>query len=67
MHDRIEAEGHGKIDRISRIITLTGDLTRDQRSKLLAIANKCPMYRVLHSDLCIHSVLADCQSAAPVA
>ncbi len=67
MHDRIEVEGHGKIDRISRTITLTGDLTRDQRSKLLAIANKCPMYRVLHSDLRIDSVLADRESAAPVA
>jgi len=75
MHDRIEVEGQGKIDQISRIITLTGDLTRDQRSKLLAIANKCPMYRILHSGLRIDlhsglridSVLADRDSAPPVA
>ena len=67
MHDRIEVEGQGQIDQISRIITPTGDLTRDQRSKLLAIANKCPMYRILHSGLRIDSVLADRDSAPPVA
>ena len=66
MHDRIEVDGHGKIDRISRTITLAGDLTGEQRGKLLAIANKCPMYRVLQSDIHIDSVLADRELAAPV-
>ncbi len=66
MHDRIEVDGHGKIDRISRTITLAGDLTGEQRGKLLAIANKCPMYRVLQSDIHIDSVLADRDLAAPV-
>ncbi len=57
-HDRIDVEGHGKVDRISRTITLQGDLTSEQRSGLLAIANKCPMYRTLQSDIRIESVLA---------
>lgn len=57
-HDRIDVEGHGKVDRISRTITLQGDLTPEQRSSLLAIANKCPMYRTLQSDIRIESVLA---------
>lgn len=57
-HDRIEVDGHGKVDRISRKITLQGDLTPEQRNSLLAIANKCPMYRTLQSDIRIESVLA---------
>jgi putative redox protein len=57
-HDRIEADGHGKVDRISRTITLEGDLTREQRAGLLAIANNCPMYRTLRSDIRLESLLA---------
>lgn len=63
-HDRIEVEGRGKVDRISRTITLDGDLTTEQRSGLLAIAKKCPMYRTLQSDIRIDSVLAAGRSAA---
>jgi putative redox protein len=58
-HDRVDVEGGGKIDRISRLIRLDGDLTPEQRSRLLAIANKCPMYRCLQSDIRIDSLLAD--------
>jgi putative redox protein len=63
-HDRIEVEGRGKVDRISRTITLDGDLTAEQRSGLLAIAKKCPMYRTLQSDIRIDSVLVAGRSAA---
>ncbi|MEF8751466.1 MAG: OsmC family protein [Candidatus Accumulibacter necessarius] len=63
-HDRVDVEGGGKIDRISRLIRLDGDLTPEQRSRLLAIANKCPMYRSLQSDIRIHSLLADPNAAA---
>ncbi len=66
-HAKLEVEGHGKVDRISRMITLVGDLTAEQRSRLLAIANKCPMYRVLRSDIHIDSTLGNCRSAGPVA
>jgi len=35
------------LDRIERDIELTGDLTAEQRSRLLAIADRCPVHRTL--------------------
>lgn len=35
------------ISYFTRTITLTGDLSEEQRSRLLAIANKCPMHLTL--------------------
>lgn len=56
-HERIDVGGN-KVDRIERIITLEGDLSTEQRARLLEIANKCPMYRTLQSDIEIDSHLA---------
>lgn len=36
-----------KIDRIEREIELTGELTEEQRRRLLEIANKCPVHQTL--------------------
>jgi putative redox protein len=47
----------GKIDRIDRQIELSGPLDDAQRTKLLEIANKCPVHRTLHSELHIPTVL----------
>lgn len=58
-HDRIDVAGSGKHDRIVRQIRLEGELSADQRSALLAIANKCPMYRTLRSDLLIDSMIVE--------
>jgi len=58
-HDRIDVAGMGKRDRIIRHIRLEGELSAEQRSGLLAIANKCPMYRTLRSDLLIDSVVVE--------
>ncbi len=41
----------GKIDKIERKIRLSGDLTEEQRNRLLEIANKCPVHRTLHSEI----------------
>lgn len=49
----------GKIDRISRRISLTGPLDDTQRAALLAIADKCPVHRTLHSEVSITTELAD--------
>lgn len=62
-HEKIDVEGQGKVDRIERIITLTGDLSPDQRKRLLEIANKCPLHRTLRSDIRIDSALADAAEA----
>src|SRR4030095_63755 len=45
----------GKIDRIEREIQLTGSLTAEQRSKLMEIADKCPVHRTLTSEVNIRS------------
>jgi putative redox protein len=57
-HDKIHAVDcescetkEGKIDRIDREITLEGDLSTEQRAKLMEIADKCPVHRTLHSEI----------------
>jgi putative redox protein len=63
LHEKVASEKHGKVDRIVRTIILDGGLTPEQRTRLLAIANKCPIYRTLQSDLRIDSSLTDCHAA----
>ena len=46
----------GKIDHIDRVITFEGDLTPDQRKRLMEIADKCPVHRTLTSEVSIRSV-----------
>ncbi len=43
----------GMLDRIERDIHFAGSLTDEQRSKLLEIANKCPVHRTLTSEIVI--------------
>ena len=45
----------GKIDRIEREIQLVGSLTSEQRSKLMEIADKCPVHRTLTSEIDIRT------------
>ena len=40
-----------KIDRVERIITLTGPLDEQQRARLLEIADKCPVHKTLESGM----------------
>ena len=56
-HSRIHAEDcaecetkEGKIDRIELNIEFAGPLSDEQRSKLLEIAEKCPVHRTLVSE-----------------
>ena len=65
-HKKIHAEDcdhcetdDGKIDRIDREVDLQGDLSEDQRSRLLEIANKCPVHRTLHSEIDVRSRLRE--------
>src|SRR6202051_4537535 len=57
-HSRIHAADcaecetkEGMLDRIERDIHLEGPLTEEQRSRLLEIANKCPVHRTLKSEI----------------
>ncbi len=44
---------------ISRTIEIDGPLDAEQRARLLEIANKCPVHRVLSGGVAIRSALAD--------
>lgn len=48
---------NSKIDHIQRNIYLSGDLSPEQRHKLLEIANKCPVHRTLSSKMIITTKL----------
>jgi uncharacterized OsmC-like protein/alpha-beta hydrolase superfamily lysophospholipase len=41
----------GKIDRLTRRVVLEGNLTGEQRARLLEIADECPVHRTLHSEV----------------
>ena len=41
----------GRIDRIDVAIELTGELSEDQRAKLMAVAKLCPVHRTLTSEI----------------
>ena len=64
-HSRIHAEDcsdcetkEGLLDHIEREIVVSGRLTGDQRTRLLEIANRCPVHRTLTSEIKIDSSLA---------
>lgn len=44
--------------RLYRTVTLRGELTGEQRTRLLEIANKCPIHRVLSGEISISTELA---------
>lgn len=49
----------GKIDYIEREIELLGDLDKDQRNRLLEIADRCPVHRTLHSEIVVKTKLLE--------
>ena len=62
-HDKVHAQdaatrGDTKVDTFVRHITLTGDLTAEQRAKLVEIADKCPVHRTLERSSHITTQLA---------
>jgi putative redox protein len=63
-HEKIHAKDcehcdsqEGRVDHIDREIEVTGDLTPEQRERLLEIANKCPVHRTLHGEIHVASSL----------
>ncbi len=63
VHERVHAEDcidcNAKIERITRRISLVGDLNEEQRQRLLEIADKCPVHRTLESEPEIVTQLED--------
>lgn len=65
-HKKIHAEDcehcettDARIDRITREIDVVGELSAEQRERLLEIANKCPVHRTLHSEIDVQSYLRE--------
>jgi len=51
-HDKVHAQdansrSDAKADKFTRVVRLEGDLSEDQRAKLMEIADKCPVHRTL--------------------
>jgi uncharacterized OsmC-like protein len=68
VHSKIHAEDcadcetrQGRLDRIERTIGLEGDLSAEQRERLVEIAEKCPVHRTLTSETEILTRLVDDQ------
>jgi uncharacterized OsmC-like protein len=64
-HSRIHAEDcaecetkQGMLDRIDAEIIFTGDLSDEQKHRLMEIAEKCPVHRTLISEIQIRTRLA---------
>ncbi|MFV2052327.1 alpha/beta fold hydrolase [Aliiroseovarius sp. YM-037] len=67
-HDKVHAQDANdgtapKIDTFKRQIHLEGDLTDEQRQKLLEIADKCPVHKTLESSSHIETCLAPDESS----
>ncbi|MBT8212863.1 MAG: bifunctional alpha/beta hydrolase/OsmC family protein [Acidimicrobiia bacterium] len=45
----------GFIDHVDREITMEGDLSEEQRERLLLIADKCPVHKTLHSETVVRT------------
>ncbi|TCP48464.1 putative redox protein [Tamaricihabitans halophyticus] len=65
-HEKVHAKDcaecestEGKVDRIDRTVRLVGELTDQQRARLLEIADSCPVHRTLRSETVIHTVAED--------
>ena len=64
-HSRIHAKdctdcatGSGQLDRIDRVIQLTGALDAEQHRRLLEVADRCPVHRTLHSEVEVRTTIA---------
>jgi len=63
-HDKVHAQDakagqEARADMFKRTVYLDGDLSDDQRARLLAIADKCPVHRTLEASARIETILAD--------
>ncbi len=70
-HDRIHAndcagcdEHPQQVDVITRVIQLNGNLDEKQRTRLLEIANACPVHKTLNNKIQINTSLMDVQDDA---
>ena len=63
-HDKVHAQdaggsGSDRVDTFRRTIRLTGELSDDQRERLMEIADKCPVHRTLEKGAKVETVLLE--------
>ena len=63
-HGKVHAEdcadcdsAGGKIDEFQRELTLDGDLSTEQRQRMLEIADRCPVHKTLHGEIKVRTTL----------
>lgn len=65
-HQKISAEDcefcktkKGKVDQFERVIKITGDITPEQKARMVQIADRCPVHKSFHSEIVVTTRLAD--------
>ena len=53
-----ETDQTGEIELMTRHLTFMGDLTDDQRKRLIVIANKCPVHKTLEKEVVVKTTVA---------
>ena len=63
-HDRIHArdceeceKDQGRVDRLTRVLHIEGDLDESQRARMLEIADRCPVHRTLENEIRVETRL----------
>jgi len=63
-HGKVHAEdcaacegSAGKIDELQRTLALDGELTKEQRQRMLEIADRCPVHKTLHGEITVRTTL----------
>ncbi len=52
-------EKGGKIDKITREIEIMGNITHEQKLRMVEIANRCPVHKTLHGKIVVPTSLMD--------
>lgn len=58
-YKHVSRDGEHHEEQIEEELTLSGELTDDERQKLFTIAKQCSIHRLLEAGITIHSQLAD--------
>ena len=48
----------GRIDEFDRELVIVGDMSDEQRDRMVEIADRCPVHRTLHGEVKVRTVLA---------
>ncbi len=58
--DCVECENNQqKVDVFTRKIKISGELTEEQRQRMLQIADRCPVHQTIHNNVEVKSILSD--------